>query len=263
MSPEEKHQDEGAGQNTDRKIWREREGDAYSDSIHVTAQGAIGIDCGGMVYVKPVREWHKLAALSHPAPDVPGSCACPEHGNWIAVDDVNRLVRELDVLLNGEDGAAKQASLCDIVSQVASQHYVLVRRTDVPSSEEIEAIRARHEAMDKGKPFFDVVGKVHTDRATLLRLLDAAREELREGGWCFDMEKAPKDGTYILAIVRQTDDLHMGRQAGRVFCIRYESFGDKYGGWAVYPGYGGAPDSFFTAWRRIDVPPTRAQGESS
>ncbi len=29
-----------------------------------------------------------------------------------------RLVRELDVLLNGEDGAAKQASLCDIVGQV-------------------------------------------------------------------------------------------------------------------------------------------------
>jgi hypothetical protein len=32
--------------------------------------------------------------------------------------DHNRLVRELDVALNGEDGAAKQASLCDIVLQV-------------------------------------------------------------------------------------------------------------------------------------------------
>ncbi|AWM87360.1 hypothetical protein [Microvirga sp. 17 mud 1-3] len=32
--------------------------------------------------------------------------------------DHNRLVRELDVLLNGEDGAAQQASLCDIVAQV-------------------------------------------------------------------------------------------------------------------------------------------------
>jgi hypothetical protein len=28
-------------------------------------------------------------------------------------------VRELDVLLNGEAGAAKQASLCDLVAQVA------------------------------------------------------------------------------------------------------------------------------------------------
>jgi hypothetical protein len=33
--------------------------------------------------------------------------------------DHRRLVRELDVLINGEAGAAKQASLCDIVSQVA------------------------------------------------------------------------------------------------------------------------------------------------
>jgi hypothetical protein len=75
------------------------------------------------------RAQRLLEALSHPAP---GECACPEHGNWIAAGDVNRLVRELDVLLNGEDGAAKQASLCDIVSQVASQHFVLVRRADVP-----------------------------------------------------------------------------------------------------------------------------------
>lgn len=32
--------------------------------------------------------------------------------------DQKRLVRELDVILNGEEGAAPQASLCDIVSQV-------------------------------------------------------------------------------------------------------------------------------------------------
>ena len=32
--------------------------------------------------------------------------------------DHQRLVRELDVMLNGEDGAAPQASLCDIVAQV-------------------------------------------------------------------------------------------------------------------------------------------------
>lgn len=34
------------------------------------------------------------------------------------MEDHRRLVRELDVLLNGEEGAAKQASLCDIVAQV-------------------------------------------------------------------------------------------------------------------------------------------------
>jgi hypothetical protein len=34
------------------------------------------------------------------------------------------LVRELDVLLNGEDGAARQASLCDIVAQVRNENLV-------------------------------------------------------------------------------------------------------------------------------------------
>jgi hypothetical protein len=51
----------GPCENTDREIWREREGDYYADSIHVTEEGNIGIDCGGYVYVKPIREWHKLA----------------------------------------------------------------------------------------------------------------------------------------------------------------------------------------------------------
>lgn len=35
-----------------------------------------------------------------------------------ALVDHRRLVRELDILLNGEANAARQASLCDIVSQV-------------------------------------------------------------------------------------------------------------------------------------------------
>jgi hypothetical protein len=54
--------------NTDREIYREPDatgnGDFYSDSIHVTASGAIGIDCGGHVIVKPLRAWFALASLS-------------------------------------------------------------------------------------------------------------------------------------------------------------------------------------------------------
>lgn len=48
-------------ENTDRELWREREGDFYADSIFVTERGGIGIDCGGTVFVKPLREWHRLA----------------------------------------------------------------------------------------------------------------------------------------------------------------------------------------------------------
>lgn len=39
----------------------------------------------------------------------------------LARADVKRLTRELDVLLNGEDGAARQASLCDLVAQVQAE----------------------------------------------------------------------------------------------------------------------------------------------
>lgn len=53
---------------TDRELWREREGDYYADSIHVTKSGGIGINCGGTVHVRTLREWHSLA---NPAPASP------------------------------------------------------------------------------------------------------------------------------------------------------------------------------------------------
>lgn len=49
-------------ENTDRELWREREGDYYSPRLFVAEDGGIGIDVGGNVAVKPIREWHKLAA---------------------------------------------------------------------------------------------------------------------------------------------------------------------------------------------------------
>jgi hypothetical protein len=45
---------------TDRELWRETPDDAYSPSIHVTAAGGIGINVGGTVVVRTVREWHGL-----------------------------------------------------------------------------------------------------------------------------------------------------------------------------------------------------------
>lgn len=48
-----------------------------------------------------------------------------QHAAMLAAQaDHQRLVRELDALLNGEAGAAKQASLCDIVAQVAKDGVV-------------------------------------------------------------------------------------------------------------------------------------------
>lgn len=54
-----------ATKNTDRELYREPHatgaGDSYSDSIHVTEGGGIGISCGGHVIVMSLRNWHRAA----------------------------------------------------------------------------------------------------------------------------------------------------------------------------------------------------------
>lgn len=54
---------DGPVQNTDRHLWPPviEEG-APHETMHVTAGGGIGINIGGYVIVKPMREWHRLAA---------------------------------------------------------------------------------------------------------------------------------------------------------------------------------------------------------
>lgn len=55
---------ECAAENTAREIWREREGDYYADSIFVTRDGGIGLNCGGYCVVRPIREWFRLSTLA-------------------------------------------------------------------------------------------------------------------------------------------------------------------------------------------------------
>lgn len=55
-----------AYKNTDKELWREpndkgETDDVYQPSIHVTQNNMIGIDVGGSVYVKSLRDWHDLA----------------------------------------------------------------------------------------------------------------------------------------------------------------------------------------------------------
>jgi hypothetical protein len=55
--------------NTDRELWRQPDkdgkGDFYSDSVHVTQDGGIGINVGGLVFVKTLAQWHRLAKSRH------------------------------------------------------------------------------------------------------------------------------------------------------------------------------------------------------
>lgn len=50
--------------NTDTELYREELKDYYANSIFVTEDGRIGMDVGGLVIVKPIAEWHKLAESS-------------------------------------------------------------------------------------------------------------------------------------------------------------------------------------------------------
>jgi hypothetical protein len=49
--------------NTDKEIWREKPGDFYADSVHVTEHNGIGINCGGCVIVCSLKNWFKVADL--------------------------------------------------------------------------------------------------------------------------------------------------------------------------------------------------------
>lgn len=82
-------EESGCCQNTDRELWREREGDYYADSIHVTESGGIGINAGGLVIVKPLRAWVELAKkeilsenpnafLPHPVSEIPPALSEPK-----------------------------------------------------------------------------------------------------------------------------------------------------------------------------------------
>ena len=62
--------DEQAYKNTDVELWREPQQDGkvdyYSNSIHRTDRGGIGINVGGSVHVMTLEEWHKLAQPPKP-----------------------------------------------------------------------------------------------------------------------------------------------------------------------------------------------------
>lgn len=59
-------------ENTDREIWRRKEGDFYSPSIHVTKSGCVGLNVGGHVIVMSAEKWHALGGLRIALDDVLG-----------------------------------------------------------------------------------------------------------------------------------------------------------------------------------------------
>ena len=72
--------------NTDRELYREPDktgnGDYYSDSIHVTDRGSIGINVGGDVIVMPLRLWHEAATAYRDSDDTEAGNIATQLDGW-------------------------------------------------------------------------------------------------------------------------------------------------------------------------------------
>lgn len=86
-------------ENTDREIWRgpdEGSGSYYADSVHITKDGGLGINVGGTVIVKPLRDWHGLAAAAA-ATETALLQLCINHGFATGHGDTAAdIIREID-----------------------------------------------------------------------------------------------------------------------------------------------------------------------
>jgi hypothetical protein len=124
-------------------------------------------------------------------------------------DDLLQLARfARDMALTAPEEVLRRQALfnsyMDLHSKVSAAFSHLA--PDVPAADKLEQIRARHEAAKQAldddryysspngypPPYFPSRGgeQAHTDRATLLRLLDAARANAAELQAVFDMQRA-------------------------------------------------------------------------
>lgn len=127
-------------------------GDVVSNHI---AGYSITSPCGtlstGHMSVKTACEF---AAAMQPAPSESDGLTIADYEECLA--DHRRLVRELDVGLNGEEGAAEQASLCDIVGQVKDRRWRLVRAIDSHQTQ----VKAHAAAVAEAKGLREALVKV-------------------------------------------------------------------------------------------------------
>jgi hypothetical protein len=116
-------------QNTDRHLWPDVSDYAYADSIHVTKDGAIGIQCGGLVIVKPLREWHALSRQPGGEPVAWVRWGDSDSGPFASIDWDQKAIQKYP----------DNTALCAVISKVPTvgDSFTVKNESDVPIRVEI------------------------------------------------------------------------------------------------------------------------------
>lgn len=110
----------------DRDLWRETPGDYYAPRLFLTEGGGIGMDVGGFVIVKPIREWHKLASQPSDVRAPSEECVPPGAGAWLPDTFVERAYRA--ALSHGNFDSEVKVTLSAFEASAIRQRSVVSRR---------------------------------------------------------------------------------------------------------------------------------------
>lgn len=169
----------------DRELWREPNPELGACSIHVTETGGIGIDVGGSVIVKSLREWHKLAALER------HSLHIDDERLTIAARVLGRAIRDLIV---GDNTYSNE--------QIAALMFEAINIHPLPPPEPVE-----WRYLANGKGFWkhvynaDAAAKLAEENKELQppkrHVIEPLYTSPPPSVW-MDIDTAPKDGTWFI-----------------------------------------------------------------
>lgn len=111
-----------------------------------------------------------------------------------------KLVRELDVIWNGEEGAAKQASLCDMVAQIENELPELRRAKHLASKTHFLTCGARIEALEH-----QLATRFAAGVAACVQKIKAMRDEWQQSHSMTELAKAAGAGEITSELESITD----------------------------------------------------------
>lgn len=190
---------------------------AWADEIIDDLQGQFDTDGithedsgDALIYLSQAISAVQDAAKRHPAPAV-----VQDYEQIFA--DHRRLVRELDVLINGEDGAAEQASLCDIVAQVKRECLMAPKQAEPVDDHSglIKRIDAAIERVTQGRGLMSIPADPRSDVDLVLSECKALLQGENPPFWAADFHPAVTVNEQLLEVI-ETVANNLGEFAGQM-----------------------------------------------